>query len=76
MDQIGLTFEEFAEFKVKPRVGADAAFQRAAEMELEGMFKAASALSGESTRLSEASRLLIAIADQEEIAWARLQTMT
>ena len=33
MDRIGLTFEEFAELKVKPRHGADAAFQRAAEME-------------------------------------------
>jgi hypothetical protein len=38
MDRIGLTFEEYAELKVKPRVGADAAFQRAAEMELEQMF--------------------------------------
>lgn len=29
MDRIGLTFEEYAELKVRPRVGADAAFGRA-----------------------------------------------
>ena len=38
MDRIGLTFEEYTELKVRPRVGADAAFQHAAEMELERMF--------------------------------------
>lgn len=38
MDRIGLTFEEYAELKVKPRMGADRAFHRAAEMELAEMF--------------------------------------
>lgn|GEM_PF-5009145 len=38
MDRIGLTFEEYTELKVRPRVGADAAFQHAAQMELERMF--------------------------------------
>ena len=38
MDRIGLTFEEYAQLKVRPRVGADAAFQHAAQMELERMF--------------------------------------
>jgi len=38
MARIGLTFDEYVDLKVKPRVGADAAFQQAAEMELEQMF--------------------------------------
>ncbi len=38
MERIGLTFEEYAELKVRPRVGADAAFQHAAEMTLAEMF--------------------------------------
>jgi hypothetical protein len=38
MDRIGLTFEEYAGLKVRPRVGADAAFQHAAEMTLAEMF--------------------------------------
>ncbi|HOD83930.1 MAG: hypothetical protein BWX88_04617 [Planctomycetes bacterium ADurb.Bin126] len=38
MDRIGLTFEEWAELKVRPRVGASAEFQRAAEMHLAEMF--------------------------------------
>jgi len=38
MDRIGLTFEEYAALKVRPRVDADAAFQHAAEMTLAEMF--------------------------------------
>lgn len=38
MDRIGLTFEEYVEFKLKPRAGADAAFHRAAETMVEQMF--------------------------------------
>lgn len=38
MDRIGLSFEEYAELKVRPRVGADAAFQHAAQMTLAEMF--------------------------------------
>lgn len=38
MDRIGLTFKQYAELKAMPRTGAGAAFQRAAEMELERMF--------------------------------------
>ena len=38
MDRIGLSFEEYAELKVRPRVGADAAFGHAAEMTLAEMF--------------------------------------
>lgn len=38
MDRIGLSFEEYAELKVRPRVGADTAFGHAAEMALAEMF--------------------------------------
>ena len=38
MERIGLTFAEYAELKVRPRVGADAAFGHAAEMTLAEMF--------------------------------------
>lgn len=38
MDHIGLSFEEYAELKIRPRAGAGAPFERAAEMHLERMF--------------------------------------
>lgn len=38
MDRIGLTLDEYVELKVRPRKGADAAFQEAAVAERERMF--------------------------------------
>jgi len=38
MQRIGLTFAEFVSLKVRPRAGADSAFERAAEMEVAEMF--------------------------------------
>ena len=38
MQPTGLTFDEFVDLKVRPRAGADRAFQEAAAMEVEGMF--------------------------------------
>lgn len=36
--QIGLTFDEYVDLRVKPRAGADRAFHEAAEMERQEMF--------------------------------------
>lgn len=50
MDRIGLTFDEYVDLKVKPRAGADAAFQRVATMELESMFPITSAVARQAER--------------------------
>ncbi|MCC6662053.1 MAG: hypothetical protein IT437_14345 [Phycisphaerales bacterium] len=43
MTRIGLTFDEYFDLRMKPRAGADPAFQEAADMEREGMFPMATA---------------------------------